>query len=689
MDVVKKDTSLEARLPEQRRKFRTATVVEDASKSIHPTIKIRFNGRTEICEVSWNDIKLAASTQQDPLRDRGGRLPFSVKPAVPTNQEHIEPIDVDKHSPPVSPPSRPPSRPARLRAPPPRAPYFSKLTFNCEMKSWPMARQIHTDVVPQPHPACHSERTLDPGNPSSSPYSRQPQTEAIKPRNPYQTYDYSSSRPSGPARTPHPQSQYSQASVFQPTPRPRATSPNRAVGQTRHPEMVHGHRENNIQVHPNNAPFSTTRKRKPVPFEYVVTPQPLPKTRRPTTPVLPKQILNAFTLPRHPQIPDADTPIPRRRQLSDDLSFPRRPKAKTDIKPSRPKLQSSQNSANQSRTRSRRSRRGGRPVTIPHNVSVDHDGMTLRQDFYQTILPEGKIAPAFRPHNIFSSPHDESDLQPHTLEWDDCEQLIHSTEPLNLFLTNADDIRRAPRGPTVKARRRKARPKRWTQSRSRIAKLMTEVFERVGSETDNITEYEPINIYAFQFSQVGENAEVTRVYGCACGFVDEPEVHISGKQGSIQCTSCSLWSHLKCLRISRLELKEYQRQDLHVTARKNFVCVECAEDSLGLVKHKSSEDIETNVEPWTTEIAPLVKLFSGLRFDLEEGFGDPENGRIVDRPALQPRPKLCPIEIAKRAENVERLRSGIPKLSIGQTERRLVDGKLEQCQYTDPDKPIS
>lgn len=160
--------------------------------------------------------------------------------------------------------------------------------------------------------------------------------------------------------------------------------------------------------------------------------------------------------------------------------------------------------------------------------------------------------------------------------------------------------------------------------------------------------------------------DFTRVYACSCGARDEPVHDIEGQLGSIQCGMCGLWSHLRCMQLTEVEI------DIFCSNERRFLCWFCLDRNLPLVHCGGTLDL--NSGPWGFPLKPILPTYvahddEGVR--LAEALNPIRRQQLVRR-------TLTDAEREARSENVQALLNGEVRISVGQRERTLIDMELAQ-----------
>lgn len=206
-------------------------------------------------------------------------------------------------------------------------------------------------------------------------------------------------------------------------------------------------------------------------------------------------------------------------------------------------------------------------------------------------------------------------------------------------------------------------------NRLTTAALPLEATSQPPDKTDNQSENE-----VEHGSSVGP-----RIFNCVCGIADH--IHKdSARTQLIQCTTCALWSHLRCVqRKEEVSLALSEGGD----RPKLFTCLWCAEQRLHAVlspssvaaDHDTSWCLSVRVLNYASDIwAPRdSKDFSEL--------AKPKRAKAerYDKPSAT---VMSPTNIERKADNVEMLRSGLQALSLtpqtGTLTERLLCRRMQQ-----------
>lgn len=162
-------------------------------------------------------------------------------------------------------------------------------------------------------------------------------------------------------------------------------------------------------------------------------------------------------------------------------------------------------------------------------------------------------------------------------------------------------------------------------------------------------------------STVGTSVNSLRVHECLCGRINEPKAEVPGTCGSIQCSRCGLWSHIRCLLLVDQEIEEFRAH------RQRFTCWHCVSVYPNCVSNDpdNSERMERGIQirpVLPIGRAPIVsnhgwvqrkfKKYSFVRKPLEES------------------------ECRARSENVEALRQGLVLPLVGKAEQAMIETLL-------------
>lgn len=236
---------------------------------------------------------------------------------------------------------------------------------------------------------------------------------------------------------------------------------------------------------------------------------------------------------------------------------------------------------------------------------------------------------------------------------------------------------------------RKGTPKRWCRRKRMEALTFVESFEAAVPFTmpPVIDERRDIPDTVLVGDNFSNGPSVPRIFDCMCGFINEPgQKSSTTTQGAIQCGVCGLWSHLKCTQLDADEVGSIRGEKSG--PKKRFVCVQCLDFSIK-PSHVQSLDQSTtrgSQESWQSQIKPLVRMFSGLRVDEEfEAMNNQASKEPRTTRKGYVRPPLTDADITARANNVEALRAGLPRASIGHKERTLIDYRIQGVQYANPE----
>lgn len=157
------------------------------------------------------------------------------------------------------------------------------------------------------------------------------------------------------------------------------------------------------------------------------------------------------------------------------------------------------------------------------------------------------------------------------------------------------------------------------------------------------------------------------VHECLCGKIEEPDVlELSGLCGSIQCGQCGLWSHLRCLQMSKQEVEDFCAQ------KRRFFCWNCVsvyptcDFSIDV---DNPDDIIEDFEG-AIQMKPVLPFQKSSLAEYDIGVGvKPKKWNWIRKPLEED-------DCRARAKNVEALREGLSPPLVSKKEQTLIDTLL-------------
>lgn len=284
--------------------------------------------------------------------------------------------------------------------------------------------------------------------------------------------------------------------------------------------------------------------------------------------------------------------------------------------------------------------------THTYRMSEIHSNDTPKR-WSAEALPD--IAPSFKTQNPITSNVDNTVDETLTQV---LEEIIMDAETLDLLETSKARREKVKLELFPTRHRRKSKPvKRNVRGRARSVNLL---------DPNKVVDKSEISIADFATMLDGTTASKHRVYSCLCGLLEEPQVH--GQSGSIQCGMCGLWSHLRCTQLIKEELEQFQ------SGRRRFLCWSCVDCVVPSAPQSVIE--QPNSIKWGIQMRPVLPIRSRHGKETTFSKSTARHGRCFVRAAL------TEDERAAREDNVEALREGLARWSIGEKERNLVDGVI-------------
>ncbi|KAI0562739.1 hypothetical protein FGB62_54g125 [Gracilaria domingensis] len=415
---------------------------------------------------------------------------------------------------------------------------------------------------------------------------------------------------------------------------------------------------------------------------------------------------------RHPHRALGDIPIPRARpQVNDSSSFLERDceyneetiNLSTDLTPSK-RPRSSSDSLYRNTTNAdlskfpsngllRRVRKKSRRFRSSRGLSADHSE-SLREVVSKS---ETNIMERFKATERFPFVSENEELEDDVdkLINNGCEEMVdeHKNE-VHAMLQTFDELRIKKKPIPVRNRgsRKKSTPKRWADRKTTEKTVFQHGSEGpIPKEQEDMGVVESIPSGLFN-SSLQDNDSVILDFRCVCRSAKPNGRNEPLGRATVQCGLCGYWSHLECVGLDD-ESVQGLRGSKSVT-EKHFVCTFCVDDATyrdpNSKPARASGKSRRRVPPpgadrrsdlgedqeWCSHISPVI-------------FGQPQtkkyntrSSRKISKSSIprsgsryRPRSPLSEAEIQARNENVEFLRSGVLKPSIGLKERELVDGK--------------
>ncbi|CAN8077124.1 unnamed protein product [Agarophyton chilense] len=246
--------------------------------------------------------------------------------------------------------------------------------------------------------------------------------------------------------------------------------------------------------------------------------------------------------------------------------------------------------------------------------------------------------------------------------------------------------------------RKKSKPVRWADRKDTERAVFEEGTKDLLSKSQErmgLIEDIPSDLFG-EFMLDGHSDTHSVRCGCQSQNLGR-QIGLLGR-ATIQCGQCGYWSHVECVGLDEMSVVELRGRDS--VTKKHFICTFCVNDATdgrfdSLTAFEPEEAGQRNLSSssaaavsgrlpgpaserqWQSHVSPVV-------------LGQPQTERRVSRPSRKilnatipssgsrhrPRPPLSEAEILARAKNVEFLRSGVLKPSVGLKERELVDDKI-------------
>ncbi|PXF41560.1 hypothetical protein BWQ96_08705 [Gracilariopsis chorda] len=298
--------------------------------------------------------------------------------------------------------------------------------------------------------------------------------------------------------------------------------------------------------------------------------------------------------------------------------------------------------------------------------------------------------PKFQPITRFpfAQEHDNmDDVDKHVKK--SCADMVseHKNE-VKAMLEALDDLKLAKKPPKIQnrsGRRKSAKPRSWGHRK------LTEqtIFE-------NITDFsypQQGTVGGVPSNSSQNPAPNPRKIRCVCGAVDA-DGGTGASHAAVRCEVCGFLTHVKCIQFEDTDLDKLGF-DGSANA-KRFVCSFCVDDATdcnvtkiatgdgsdptqyGFTSGKSNpfpgcQLASAKGQDWQSHVAPVVTVERSIK---------PPNLRsrrkasiIPNRPKYRPRTPLSESEVEARALNIDFLRAGVLKRSVGAREQELIDSK--------------
>eukprot|EP00178_Gracilaria_changii_P007532 TRINITY_DN237_c0_g1_i1.p1 TRINITY_DN237_c0_g1~~TRINITY_DN237_c0_g1_i1.p1 ORF type:complete len:728 (-),score=91.25 TRINITY_DN237_c0_g1_i1:1666-3849(-) len=299
----------------------------------------------------------------------------------------------------------------------------------------------------------------------------------------------------------------------------------------------------------------------------------------------------------------------------------------------------------------------------------------------------------------FASEDEDADGHVDKLVINKCDDIVdeHKSE-VQAMLQSFGELKIKRTQLTVRSRgsRKKSRPQRWADRKITEGTVFQQGQNDPATKNDmGAVEDIPSGLFN---TTLQDGGFVDHELRCGCQSHKSSDRNGLSGRAALQCGLCGYWSHLECV-----ALDENSIADLRGTnpdTKKHFVCTFCVDDatnrSLVRVKahaQKKTPQLQKSKSPalanararsdsgeaveWHSHVSPVILPRHQTMKHNSRSLRKSSSRPIIatSRNRYRPRPPLSEAEIQARNENVEFLRSGVLKPSVGFKERELIDGK--------------
>lgn len=234
------------------------------------------------------------------------------------------------------------------------------------------------------------------------------------------------------------------------------------------------------------------------------------------------------------------------------------------------------------------------------------------------------------------------------------------------------ELAREPKKASRECGRKKTKPKKWIEQGFVQQSIFSDEggspYRQQKEASERLTDLQPV------IGDKGKGPPVPKVFRCKCGI----SVGSTHRDSAVQCGICGCWNHIRCIHSNIEDRTSAERK------KNPFVCVLCMDEVIDNVLHKNyldGEDIGSLLLPqsnhiaaknhltilgsqeWQSHLSPVAEPKLPLR-----PVGSKcsrKQAKVIRSPRFRPRPPLDDSEVEARAQNIEMLRAGVCRPSVG------------------------